>query len=746
MNASLYRLIFSKVLGMYVPVSEIKTAGRRKTARTRRGASRPARLSLLSSALCMAFGLAGQSFAQIVPAGGATTTHHSASGVSIVNIAAPDAHGLSHNVFQQFNTVAPGVVFNNSTADGRSKIAGQISRNPNLGAALASTILSEVTGAGPSSLRGALEVFGGKANLIIANPNGISVNGLTTLNTNSLTLSTGVPTARDGRVTLGVDQGKITVGGGGVNTDGLSTFDLVAKMIQIDGAIGDGTGAMTDIKAVAGSGAFDTATRGLAGRRVPRAAGVSHTGYAIDGSAAGAMHGKAIALISTDAGLGVRQPGMLVSPGDITVDAKGNIEVGSAKARQVGLHSRADVKAGRVQTEGKLSATAGGSLAMDALVIGNGAALTAESGDLRLGPDGHKDVGSSELTGELDISVRQGSFILSRGFKTDVLKVRAKNWVLRNAVAEVTGKDGVSNSVDIDVSGRIVLTGSLHGTDDAGNPIADSLVKVIDGRPVVLRASTGDTLHGHSVGSSVGVRALKGDILLKGGTLENQNSVVAALAGKTTVELTGGLDNQGLIQGKAALSVSAQNIKNTFELSSLGKADVTARGKLENHGEISTLTEAGAAVASARDHLLTLRAGSALVNSGFIASAGKIVIEGVDGQGGPTKRAAIVNESAGRIDSAALSISAERFNNQGGVTVRKSGTEIDVAGAFRSTGRFMALGKTGDAPGLALRAGSLYVNGLLKSAQDMKLAIANDTEFGSGARSRPRRWTSPPRT
>ncbi len=154
MNASLYRLIFSKVLGMYVPVSEIKTAGRRKTARARKGALRPARLSLLSSALCLAFGLQGQSSAQIVPAAGAaTTTHHSASGVPVVNIAAPDAHGLSHNRFQQFNTAMPGAVFNNSTADGRSQVAGQISRNPNLGGALASTILSEVTGTGPSTCR-----------------------------------------------------------------------------------------------------------------------------------------------------------------------------------------------------------------------------------------------------------------------------------------------------------------------------------------------------------------------------------------------------------------------------------------------------------------------------------------------------------------------------------------------------------------------------------------------------------------
>ncbi|EWM52129.1 hemagglutination activity domain protein [Bordetella holmesii 70147] len=76
-------------------------------------------------------GLSGPAGAQVTPAAGAaTTTHTSANGVPVINIAAPDAHGLSHNKFQQFNIVAPGAVFNNSKQNGRSQIAGQISRNP----------------------------------------------------------------------------------------------------------------------------------------------------------------------------------------------------------------------------------------------------------------------------------------------------------------------------------------------------------------------------------------------------------------------------------------------------------------------------------------------------------------------------------------------------------------------------------------------------------------------------------------
>lgn len=730
MNASLYRLIFSKVLGMYVPVSEIKTAGRRKTARTRKGDSCPARLSLLSSALCLAFGLAGQSSAQVVPAGGATTMHHSASGVPIVNIAAPDAHGLSHNQFQQLNTVAPGVVFNNSTVDGRSQIAGQISRNPNLGATLASTILSEVTGTGPSSLQGTLEVFGGKANLIIANPNGISVNGLSTLNTNSLTLSTGVPSARDGRVTLGVDRGKITVGGGGVNTDGLSTFDLIARMIQIDGVIGDGTGGLTDIKAVAGSGSFDTSTRDLTSAvgRVRGAAG-AHTGYAIDGSAAGAMHGKAIALIATDAGLGVRQPGMLASPGDISIDASGNVEVGTVKARGVHMHSGADIKVAAAAATGRLSVNAGRHLTLDSAASAQGADLTAERGDMQLGPGigtGERD--ASLFRGGLNISVRQGSLVVSRAIKTDTLAVKAHNVVFRNAMVEASGKAGTANSVDIEATGRVVLMGSFHGLDEGDDPIVDSVVRLEDGRPIVEKASSGELLPGASIGSDGGVRALAGDVLIKGAHLENQRGIIATREGEVTVELTGDMHNLGLIDGKQKLTVSAQNIKNEFELSSHGGVSVSARGKLDNLAEISNLGGRGGAGRPDGDHQLNIRVGAELNNSGFIASSHKITVAGLAPD---ASRPAIRNAATGRFDSHGLEVSANSFDSEGKVTVRERGATFDVDGVYRSTNELIAVGDDGEGNSLQVRAGSVDIDGKVQAGHFMKLTVAGDTRFGS---------------
>ncbi len=87
----------------------------------------------------------------------------------MVEIADPNSKGLSHNRFEQFNVSQPGVIFNNSLRDGTSQIGinNYVTHNPNL-TREAKAILAEVTGNSPSTLAGTLEVFGGKADILIA--------------------------------------------------------------------------------------------------------------------------------------------------------------------------------------------------------------------------------------------------------------------------------------------------------------------------------------------------------------------------------------------------------------------------------------------------------------------------------------------------------------------------------------------------------------------------------------------------
>ncbi|WP_376844020.1 two-partner secretion domain-containing protein, partial [Bordetella pertussis] len=64
---------------------------------------------------------------------GATQVAPARNGVPVIQIAAPDATGISHNRYTEFNVRQPGVVLNNSTAEGVSALAGRISGNPGLG-------------------------------------------------------------------------------------------------------------------------------------------------------------------------------------------------------------------------------------------------------------------------------------------------------------------------------------------------------------------------------------------------------------------------------------------------------------------------------------------------------------------------------------------------------------------------------------------------------------------------------------
>ncbi len=239
----------------------------------------------------------------------------------VLNIQAPDARGISHNRHGSFDIHQPGMVLNNSTQAGQSQLAGPLAANPHLqGGRSATTIINEVTGLQRSSLRGALEVFGRRANVIIANPNGITADGLRAINVHDLTLTTGAVGSKARDPLLRVTRGDIEIAGSGVDTTGLRLFDLMAKTVAINGPIGQGHD--TDLRVTAGSSRRDRI------ESAPKGAGGVATGQAaISGSLAGAMYGRNILLRTTDSGAGVRHQGAITSMGKLRVLANGDISL-----------------------------------------------------------------------------------------------------------------------------------------------------------------------------------------------------------------------------------------------------------------------------------------------------------------------------------------------------------------------------------------------------------------------------------
>jgi filamentous hemagglutinin family protein len=161
------------------------------------------------------------------------------NGTPMVMIATPGANGLSHNTYTEFGVGPGGAILNNADSNTiLTDLAGQVQGNSNLSGGAASIILNEVTSTNPSVLNGFLEVAGQQADVIVANPNGITCDGCGFINTNRGTLTTGTPTVEAGALTgFSVDRGAIQIGTGGLDASDTTTFDLISRQIMVGGVV-----------------------------------------------------------------------------------------------------------------------------------------------------------------------------------------------------------------------------------------------------------------------------------------------------------------------------------------------------------------------------------------------------------------------------------------------------------------------------------------------------------------------------
>lgn len=248
---------------------------------------------------------------------------------TIINIVKPDSNGLSHNKFTDFNVVGNGIVFNNHTGSAQynSHLAGALNANANLQGNAAKLILTEVTGTGKTNLNGMLEIAGTKADLVIANPNGIVGKGFGFINVGRATLTTGMPDwGADGKLNgFSVAKGTIDIQNTGLTEDQRTDYrpdklDIMARAIKIN----DELWANEAINVIAGSNEVKYNTDGSL--EVQKTTATSEKPQvALDVAALGGMYAGRIMLVGTEKGLGMNIGGNLKAQENLSITNDGRI-------------------------------------------------------------------------------------------------------------------------------------------------------------------------------------------------------------------------------------------------------------------------------------------------------------------------------------------------------------------------------------------------------------------------------------
>ncbi|WP_156484192.1 filamentous hemagglutinin N-terminal domain-containing protein, partial [Janthinobacterium agaricidamnosum] len=272
-------------------------------------------------ALGMVMFVTGTAHGQIVadrnaPGKQRPTVLQTANGVAQVNIQTPSAAGVSRNTYSQFDVQANGAILNNSRGDTATQTGGWVQGNPWLAGGSARVILNEVNSSNPSQLRGYIEVAGQRAEVVIANPAGVSVDGGGFINASRVTLTTGTPLLSGGGLDgYLVRGGQVTINGKGLDTSHSDYTAILARAVQVNAGIWG-----NEIKLLAGTNQI-SADHGVAGAAAGDGPAPS---FALDVAQLGGMYAGKITLIGTEAGVGARNAGTLAaSNGKLVLQSNG---------------------------------------------------------------------------------------------------------------------------------------------------------------------------------------------------------------------------------------------------------------------------------------------------------------------------------------------------------------------------------------------------------------------------------------
>ncbi|WP_237897955.1 contact-dependent inhibition effector tRNA nuclease [Escherichia coli] len=545
-------------------------------------------LSYLVSAI-----IAGQ---PLLPAVGAVITPQNgagmdkaANGVPVVNIATPNGAGISHNRFTDYNVGKEGLILNNATGKlNPTQLGGLIQNNPNLKAGgEAKGIINEVTGGKRSLLQGYTEVAGKAANVMVANPYGITCDGCGFINTLHATLTTGKPVINaDGSLqALEVTEGSITINGAGLDGTRSDAVSIIARATEVNAAL-----HAKDLTVTAG------ANRITADGRVSALKGEGDVPkVAVDTGALGGMYARRIHLTSTESGVGVNLGNLYARDGDIILSSSGKLVLKNSLAGGNTTVTGTDVSlSGDNKAGGNLSVTGTTGLTLNQsrlvtdknLVLSSSGQIVQNGGELTAGQNAmlsaqhlNQTSGTVNAAENVTLTTTDDTTLKGRSVAGKTLTVSSGS--LNNGGTLVAGRDATVKT------GTFSNTGAVQGNG--------------------LKVTATDLT---STGSIKSCSTL--DISARNATLSGD----AGAKDRALVTVSGTLENRGRLVSDDVLTLSATQINNSGTLS----------GAKELVASADTLTTTEKSVTNSDGNLMLNSASSTL--AGETSAGGTVSVKG----------------------------------------------------------------------------------------------------------------------
>ena len=316
---------------------------------------------------------AGMAAGPIMPDPKAEARHQpqveeTANGIPLVNITAPSSGGVSRNEYETFNVPDKGAILNNSYTLSKTELAGYVQGNNNMAERPAKIIVNEVTGTGSTSMDGFLEVAGNRADVVIANPNGITVNGGGFIHTGKAFLTTGKPIYddRDNLQNLAVTGGLIDIEGKGLNGKETESLAILSRAVKINAGIW-----AKDLHITTGANNIDAKT--LEASAIEGKGG--RPAFALDTAAIGGMYAGRITLVGTEKGLGVNNSGTWSAEDNLTLDWNGDLK----NSGTIYSKGNTDLRASRLENDKTIAAERNLSAAAKENIRNQGKLLAGEN-------------------------------------------------------------------------------------------------------------------------------------------------------------------------------------------------------------------------------------------------------------------------------------------------------------------------------------------------------------------------------